>query len=102
MALFGNSRQGVYHATIGGGVMKKASSYQDKHKRLNQRQKDALNMMLNKKMEMTNNRYRKMFGVSQSTAYRDLNKLLRTGLVKARGRFKDRVYFIQRGGENER
>ena len=55
---------------------------------LNERQVQALALMVNERRELTNREYREMFGVARNTALRDLDDLVRTGWVRqvARGR----------------
>ena len=63
---------------------------------LNERQIEALRLMMNEGMNFTNERYRERFGVSQATAYRDLLRLVEKDLVQERGKYKDKVYFYPR------
>ncbi len=55
---------------------------------LNERQVQALALMVNEGRELTNREFREMFGVAKNTALRDLDGLVRTGWVRqvARGR----------------
>jgi ATP-dependent DNA helicase RecG len=55
---------------------------------LNERQVQALAVMVNERRELTNREYREMFGVAKNTALRDLDGLVRTGWVRqvAKGR----------------
>jgi ATP-dependent DNA helicase RecG len=46
---------------------------------LNERQIEALRLMVNKDEEMTNRRYREMFDITYRTAVRDLNDLVEKG-----------------------
>ena len=49
---------------------------------LNERQVQALAIMVNEGNELTNRQYREMFGVAKNTALRDLDGLVRTGWVR--------------------
>ena len=49
---------------------------------LNERQVQALAIMVNEGRELTNRQYREMFGVAKNTALRDLDGLVRTGWVR--------------------
>lgn len=49
---------------------------------LNERQVQALALMVNEGKELTNRQYREMFGVAKNTALRDLDGLVRTGWVR--------------------
>jgi len=53
---------------------------------LNERQIEALRLMMNEGREMTNREYRQMFDVSRPTAARDLRKLVATGWVQEVGK----------------
>ena len=59
---------------------------------LNDRQIKALELMVNEKKIMTNRLYRKSFNVTDRTALRDLNLLLKMELVKKEGFKKDAIY----------
>jgi len=63
---------------------------------LNERQIEALRLMVNEGMDFTNERYRERFNVSQATAYRDLLQLVEKDLIQDRGRYRDKVYFYSR------
>ena len=63
---------------------------------LNERQIEALRLMVNEGMDFTNERYRERFNVSQATAYRDLLQLVEKDLIQERGRYRDKVYFYSR------
>jgi len=52
---------------------------------LNERQIEALRLMVNEGREMTSTLYQEMFGVSRNTASRDLARLVDTGWVKRLG-----------------
>lgn len=52
---------------------------------LNERQLEALRLMVNERQEMTNERYRSLFGVAARTAVRDLEALVRLGVVVRQG-----------------
>jgi ATP-dependent DNA helicase RecG len=52
---------------------------------LNERQVQALVLMVNEGRELTNREYREMFGISYMTAFRDLNALVKTGQAKVIG-----------------
>ena len=49
---------------------------------LNERQIEALRLMVNEGRELSNKEYRQMFGVATRTASRDLMELVKTGLKK--------------------
>jgi predicted HTH transcriptional regulator len=59
---------------------------------LNERQIETLRVMVNEKKVMTNSLYRKKFKITDRTALRDLNFLLKKGLIKKEGFKKDAVY----------
>ncbi len=59
---------------------------------LNERQIEALRMMTNEGIELTNASYRQLFDVSRNTASRDLSVLVQTGWVKAMGTGKGTRY----------
>lgn len=52
---------------------------------LNERQIEALRLMVNEGRELSNAEYRRLFQVSKNTATRDLQALVETGWVKAQG-----------------
>ena len=52
---------------------------------LNERQVQALALMVNEGQELTNRQYREMFGISYVTAFRDLTALVETGQAKMIG-----------------
>jgi ATP-dependent DNA helicase RecG len=52
---------------------------------LNERQVQALALMVNEGQEVTNRQYRDMFGISYVTAFRDLTALVETGQAKLIG-----------------
>jgi hypothetical protein len=52
---------------------------------LNERQIEALRLMVNEKKKITNTIYRKIFNTSERSALRDLNNLLEKGFVKRTG-----------------
>jgi ATP-dependent DNA helicase RecG len=51
----------------------------------NERQVQALALMVNEGRELTNREYREMFGISYMTAFRDLNALVKTGQARVIG-----------------
>jgi len=53
---------------------------------LNDRQIEALRLMVNERMVMTNTVYREKFKVSDRSALRDLYDLVKKGLVKRTGK----------------
>lgn len=59
---------------------------------LNDRQIEALRMMVNDKKVMSNKIYREKFGITDRTALRDLQFLFEKGLVKKEGFKKDAIY----------
>jgi ATP-dependent DNA helicase RecG len=59
---------------------------------LNERQIEALRLMVNERQEFSNKKYREMFKVSNATAYADLNRLVGLGYVKSIGRGRARRY----------
>jgi len=59
---------------------------------LNDRQIEALRLMVNQGKEMTNKIYREMFNVSQRTALYDMNHLIKKELVRPVGRGRSRSY----------
>jgi predicted HTH transcriptional regulator len=52
---------------------------------LNERQIEALRLMVNEGKELSNSDYRRLFNVSQRTATRDLTGLVQTGWVRQVG-----------------
>lgn len=52
---------------------------------LNERQVDALRLMVNEGQEMTNRKYREMFGVGNQTAVRELKGLVAKGQARRVG-----------------
>ena len=60
---------------------------------LNERQIEALRLMVNEKKELTNQLYREMFGITDRTALRDLNGLVAVGYVQRVGEGR-RVRYI--------
>ena len=52
---------------------------------LNERQIEALRLMVNEGRELSNKEYRQMFGVATRTASRDLMELVKTGMVQQVG-----------------
>ena len=65
---------------------------------LNERQIEALRLMVNEGREMTNTIYQELFGISRRTATRDLRALVRTGWVRQKGTRKGTRYVAERGG----
>ena len=59
---------------------------------LNERQIEALRLMVNEGKIMTNRQYRKIFKITDRTTLRDLDFLLKKGLVKKEGFKKDAIY----------
>jgi len=62
---------------------------------LNERQIEALRLMVNEGRELSNAEYRRLFSVSQRTATRDLTGLLQTGWVRQTGTRKGTRYIAQ-------
>lgn len=60
---------------------------------LNDRQVQALALMVNEGQKLTNRQYREMFGTSHMTAFRDLSRLVETGQAKMAGSGRTRQYF---------
>ena len=61
---------------------------------LNERQIEALRLMVNEDRELGNKEYREMFGVATRTASRDLMELVKTGMAQQAGQgrgIKDRA-----------
>jgi ATP-dependent DNA helicase RecG len=63
---------------------------------LNERQIEALRLMVNEGHEMTNKEYREMFNVSNATAYTDLSHLVDSGYVEGIGKGRARRYVAAR------
>jgi len=59
---------------------------------LNDRQIEALRLMVNERMVMTNTVYREKFKVSDRSALRDLDDLVKKGLVKRAGKRRAAEY----------
>jgi len=59
---------------------------------LNERQIEALRVMVNEKKAMTNTIYREMFKTSDRSALRDLRDLVQKGLVKRKGKRRAAEY----------
>ena len=59
---------------------------------LNDRQIEALRLMLNEKKVITNTIYREIFKVSDRSALRDLDNLVRKGLIKRKGKRRAAEY----------
>jgi len=59
---------------------------------LNNRQIEALQLMVNEKMKMTNIIYREKLKVSDRTASRDLNELMQKGMIKRIGKRRAAEY----------
>ena len=49
---------------------------------LNERQVEALRLMVNEGVELNNRRYREIFDITDRSALRDLNRLLDLGLIR--------------------
>ncbi|MGB2771761.1 MAG: helix-turn-helix domain-containing protein [Anaerolineae bacterium] len=62
---------------------------------LNERQIEALRLMVNEGVELSNRAYRDMFAVSRPTATRDLRKLVETGWVRETGKGRSQEYAAQ-------
>jgi len=62
---------------------------------LNERQVEALRLMVNEGRELTNSLYQKLFGVSRRTAIRDLARLVETGWVRQTGTGKGTRYIAE-------
>jgi len=52
---------------------------------LNERQIEALRLMVNERRKLSNKEYRETFGVSRQTATRDLKGLVETGWARESG-----------------
>jgi ATP-dependent DNA helicase RecG len=59
---------------------------------LNSRQIEALRLMVNEKKVITNTIYREIFKVSDRSALRDLDNLVRKGLIKRKGKRRAAEY----------
>jgi ATP-dependent DNA helicase RecG len=59
---------------------------------LNERQVEALRLMVNEGKKLTNREYRDLFDVAVSTAQRDLEKLTQTGWVQQMGQGRSLKY----------
>ena len=59
---------------------------------LNERQIDALRLMVNEGKELTNCWYRETFGITDRTALRDLNGLIAAGQTRRVGRGRNVRY----------
>jgi ATP-dependent DNA helicase RecG len=59
---------------------------------LNERQIEALRLMVNEGQELSNREYRQAFGVATRTAARDLRQLVETGMVRQIGRGRNIKY----------
>ena len=59
---------------------------------LNERQVEALRLMVNEENELTNRRYRKMFGITDRTALRDLKGLVAAGQAQRVGKGRNVRY----------
>lgn len=62
---------------------------------LNERQIQALALLVNAKETMTNRKYRDLFAVSNKTVYRDLDGLLEKGFIEKHGQGRS-VYYTAR------
>lgn len=62
---------------------------------LNQRQIEVLRLMVNEKKQITNKDYREMFKVTDRTALRDINSLLKKGMILKKGFKKNAFYFAK-------
>lgn len=62
---------------------------------LNERQIEALRLMVNEGREISNSLYQKLFDVSRRTATRDLAGLVETGWVRRRGKGKGTRYMAE-------
>jgi ATP-dependent DNA helicase RecG len=59
---------------------------------LNERQVEALRLMVNEDRKLTNREYRQLFAVDDATAFRDLSRLVKAGQAKAIGSGRNVVY----------
>jgi len=62
---------------------------------LNERQIEALRLMVNEKKQITNKDYREIFKVTDRTALRDMNSLVEKGMILKKGFKKDAFYFAK-------
>ncbi|MBM4460719.1 MAG: hypothetical protein FJ011_23665 [Chloroflexi bacterium] len=62
---------------------------------LNERQIEALTLMVNEGKELTNSLYQTLFHVSRRTALRDLNRLIATSWIRQLGTRKGTIYVAQ-------
>jgi len=62
---------------------------------LNERQIEALRMMVNERKIMTNREYRKLFSVTNKTAATDLNDLVKLDMVRYEGKGRSIRYFAK-------
>ncbi|MBU0510953.1 MAG: hypothetical protein KKD28_11120 [Chloroflexi bacterium] len=59
---------------------------------LNERQIEALRLMVNEGRKLSNREYREALGVTHVTAFRDLTRLVDLGLARAEGAGRGRKY----------
>ncbi len=62
---------------------------------LNERQIEALRLMVNENKSITNKDYRETFKVTDRTALRDLSGLIKSGMILKKGFKKDAFYFAK-------
>ncbi|MGB0385567.1 MAG: ATP-binding protein [Ardenticatenaceae bacterium] len=62
---------------------------------LNARQIEAMRVLRNQSKAISNGEYRQMFGISDRTALRDLNAMIKLGLVRRIGRGPQSLYVAQ-------
>ena len=62
---------------------------------LNERQIEALRLMVNERKQITNKEYREMFKITDRTALRDMNSLIEKGMIRKKGFKKDALYFAE-------
>ena len=67
---------------------------------LNARQIEAMRILRNQSKAINNTEYRQLFGVSDRTALRDLNGLIKLGLVSRVGRGPQSIYIAKDGAES--
>lgn len=60
---------------------------------LNERQIEALRIMVNKKQILSNKKYRTLFKVTNKTAANDLLGLVKTGMAKVEGKGRNTIYY---------
>jgi len=65
---------------------------------LNERQVEALRLMVNEGTELNNRRYRDMFGITDRSALRDLYQLVDLGLVRRLGERRSARYIATNVG----